>query len=325
MNRETDTILLQTIGKFIQVQVQLAVTPLLQQIKDQQVLIENLRAERTNVAEQIEGLIASLATEISRIERSINDLPKPEVINGKDGRDGKDAEPIDYDGITQECFNRIEGEIKKFSVKDGIDGKDGKDGKDADMDSLLQFIENYMKSIPIPANGRDGKDGRDGAGVVAAFRDSDGHLVLTLSNGTVKDIGAVHGHDGKDGAPGKDGRDGFSLEDFEVVQLDDRTIKMYFAKGDLKTERSFTFPVLIDRGVWRQGDYLKGDVVTFGGSMFIAQCDTSLKPESKDWRLAVKRGLNGSDGKEGPQGKQGPAGRDGRDLTQLGPDGRKWG
>src|SRR4029077_16588083 len=82
----------------------------------------------------------------------------------------------------------------------------------------------------------------------------------------------------------------------------------------------------LDRGVWKQGKYHKGDTVTFGGSMFIAQCETEAKPETnKEWRLAVKKGLNGSNGAEGPQGKQGPPGRDGRDLTQLGQDGKKWG
>jgi hypothetical protein len=40
-------------------------------------------------------------------------------------------------------------------------------------------------------------------------------------------------------------------------------------------------------------------MVSFGGSAFIAQRDTTDKPESSDaWRLAVKRGRDGKPGKD---------------------------
>jgi hypothetical protein len=55
----------------------------------------------------------------------------------------------------------------------------------------------------------------------------------------------------------------------------------------------------IDRGVWREGAFRKGDGVSYGGSFFIARQDTGQadKPgESDKWRLAVKRGRNGQDG-----------------------------
>ena len=55
--------------------------------------------------------------------------------------------------------------------------------------------------------------------------------------------------------------------------------------------------VVIDRGVYRAGEYLSGDAVTYGGSLWIAQRDTHEAPGSgsKDWRLAVKRGRDGKD------------------------------
>lgn len=47
------------------------------------------------------------------------------------------------------------------------------------------------------------------------------------------------------------------------------------------------------------GSYEQGDGVTFAGSFWIAQKDTSSKPgESSDWRLAVKRGQDGRDGRD---------------------------
>jgi hypothetical protein len=53
--------------------------------------------------------------------------------------------------------------------------------------------------------------------------------------------------------------------------------------------------VVIDRGVWREGqEYKAGDGVTWAGSYWIAQKDTSAKPDSGDgFRLAVKRGRDG--------------------------------
>jgi hypothetical protein len=60
------------------------------------------------------------------------------------------------------------------------------------------------------------------------------------------------------------------------------------------------FPVPIDRGVFKEGEpYVRGDVVTWGGSLWIAQKATSAKPDSPDsgFRLAVKRGRDGKDAK----------------------------
>jgi hypothetical protein len=51
---------------------------------------------------------------------------------------------------------------------------------------------------------------------------------------------------------------------------------------------------VIDRGVWREGQYKAGDAVTWAGSLWIAQKDTDAKPDSGDgWRLSVKRGRDG--------------------------------
>jgi integrin beta 3 len=85
-------------------------------------------------------------------------------------------------------------------------------------------------------------------------------------------------------------------------------------------------PIPIDRGRFKAGSqYSRGDEVTFGGNIYRAVKDTSSKPgEDDDWRVAANRGRDGRDGKDGATGPQGPEGRPGRDLTQLGPDGKKW-
>jgi hypothetical protein len=56
-------------------------------------------------------------------------------------------------------------------------------------------------------------------------------------------------------------------------------------------------PFVFDAGIWVDGlDYQKGAGVSYRGSYWIAQQDTTQKPgDGPDWRLAVKRGRNGKD------------------------------
>jgi hypothetical protein len=84
------------------------------------------------------------------------------------------------------------------------------------------------------------------------------------------------------------------LDDGRVIE---RTT--VYTSGKVFT-RQVTTAAPIDRGVWREGNFRKGDGVSYGGSWFIAKQDTAPtdKPgESDAWRLAVKRGRNGADGK----------------------------
>ncbi len=68
-------------------------------------------------------------------------------------------------------------------------------------------------------------------------------------------------------------------------------------RGEDVKEFTFKMPVILDAGVFRRGnDYEKGDSVTWDGSTWIAQKDTSDKPgESDAWRLSTKRGRDGKD------------------------------
>jgi hypothetical protein len=54
------------------------------------------------------------------------------------------------------------------------------------------------------------------------------------------------------------------------------------------------------KGVWSQGEFKRGDTVTWGGSLWMATKDNSAKPEMDDsWVLIVKRGRDGKDGLNG--------------------------
>lgn len=111
--------------------------------------------------------------------------------------------------------------------------------------------------------------------------------------------------------PGPPGKDGLSLDknfDFDVAFDGERTFALKWTRNGEMVQRSFKAPFVLDRGVWREGAaYEKGDGVSYGGSFWIAQGDTTDKPDGAvtGWRLAVKKGR---DGKDGTPPKSGPAG-----------------
>lgn len=243
-------------------------------------------------------------------------------VNGQDGRDGKDADPVSDAQIAAAVEAYIAAN-PPAAGRDGADGKDGTDGKDADMDLLKVHAETLIEALPKPENGKDGRDGKDGeagapgktgldgkdgadgVALAGALIDRSGNLILTLSDGTTRELGAVIGKDGRDGRDGDRGPAGFSLADFDTeFRHADKTLVLKFAAGDTLETHEIFLPYVRDVGVWKDGaTYLEGDGVTWGGSFWTAQKDTTAKPDSSDdWRLAVKRGRDGKDF-AGPQVK----------------------
>lgn len=98
----------------------------------------------------------------------------------------------------------------------------------------------------------------------------------------------------------KDGRDGIDFETWDVELSDDgRTVTFTLGRGDDRLSKSFRLPTTIYHGTYSHGrEYEAHDCVTWGGSMWITLTD---KPDgtpgnSKDWKLAVKKGQAGKDG-----------------------------
>lgn len=254
---------------------------------------------------------------------------------------GKDADP-------EEMRLAVKNEVAAaFStITPPRDGKDGRDGIDADTDSIENFIVETVKSaiaeIELPEGkegpqgppgiqGKEGPKGADGVGLAGAVITRENALVVTLTDGTTRDLGVVvgksgePGKDGRDGVNGRDGVDGLGFDDMDLVE-DERGVFMRFVRGDVTKE--FRIPVPVDRGAFKAGQqYRKGDGVTWGGSFWLATEDTTDKPDGTGvtaWRCAVKRGRDGKDGKDGERGLEGKQGPAGKDLTALGPNGAKW-
>lgn len=159
-----------------------------------------------------------------------------------------------------------------------------KDGTSITLDDVAPLIagevERAVAALPTP---------KDGVGLAGALIDRKGSLMLTLSDGSLSDLGRVEG---------RNGEPGLGFDDMSIEQTGERGFVIRFVRGEQAKEFSFTMPVMIDRGVYRTGEsYEKGDCVTFGGSLWIAQQKTSEKPDGANtgWRLGVKRGRDGRD------------------------------
>jgi hypothetical protein len=302
--------------------------------------------------------LASMVNE--QVVRHIGELPIPEKGEpgppGKDGRDGLDGAPgkdVDPEFVTQLVGSAVDDRFAALPVpkdgRDGIDGKDGapgaegppgppgrdgNDGKDADPEQMRELIDNlYMRALaalpppekgepgPMGPAGKDGRDGKDAADIAGAFRTHDGRCVMTLTDGRVLDLGVVQG---------KDGKDGITIEDFQPeVEYDGlRTFTFRIQSRGRSVEWPFKVPMLIDKTVWKaETSYDKGDAVSCGGSIWVAQEDNASKPGqgNPDWRLAVKHGRDGrsaydiavSEGFKGTEADwlkslRGPPGKDGK-------------
>ena len=149
---------------------------------------------------------------------------------------------------------------------------------------VAEAVKEAVAALPEP------KAGKDGVGINDLFRAEGGHLVAVLTDGTTKDLDKFVGKDGDDGEPG------LGFDDLDLLHDGERTFTFKMYRGEQTLERSFVIPVMLDRGIYdEKATYEKGDAVTYGGSVWIAQGITRDKPNTgKGWRLAVKRGAKGS-------------------------------
>jgi integrin beta 3 len=252
------------------------------------------------------------------VKAAVSALPKP-----KDGADGRSITPDDVapliESAVADAFKSVpppNNGKDGINGNDGTNGQDGKDGKDGEKGQDGRDGKDGLdgKDGNNGENGRDGKDGQNGAdGKSFTVEDAEAllknHLasweldferraVATLEKAVDR---LPKPRDGVDGQKGIDGRDGLGFDDMSA-ELNDRTVTLKFRRGDVVKTFDMTMPIVIDRGIYSDGnEYQQGDGVTFGGSYWIAQTTTKYKPEggSSGWRLAVKKGRDGKDGRDG--------------------------
>lgn len=188
---------------------------------------------------------------------------------------GKALAPLAARIATVEARQPEKGE-KGEAGEPGAPGKDGADG----------------------LNGKDGAPGRDAptADEIALlferrFSDQLISMEQRFTDAVQKAIQAI--------PKPKDGRDAMELEDFDLTLGDDgRTVTMSLKRGETVIQKAIVLPTIQYQGVYEpEGKYLKGDAVTFGGSLWLVLKDAPLGTpgDSNDYQLAVKKGRDGKD------------------------------
>jgi len=245
------------------------------------------------VAAEVAAAVAALPDMETLVAHVVAAVPPPPP-----GRDGKDADPLDLEAVV----TRVVAAIPPPAA--------GPPGTSVTLEEIRPLVEATVAiavdAIPRP---RDGKDGKDGIGLAAALLDRDGHLVVTMSDGAIQQLGAVVGRDvdmlevkrtiaAELAAWPKphDGKDGLGFDDLDFDFDEHGRLLLRFRRGEIV--KAVRVPGLVDRGVYQPDDmYLKGDVVTYAGAIWIAQTDAPTKPgdQTRSWRLSVKPGRDGRD------------------------------
>lgn len=264
---------------------------------------------RTPTADELKSIIEPL-------------IPAPiageKGLDGKDGRDGVDGRTPTLEEI-------------KALIPQVKDGRDGVDGKSVTLEDVIPVIEQAVKAIPIPKDGKDGVNGHTPSAdeikslipaPIPGERGADG-------------IDGRNGKDGTDGRDGLDitpipaideaksyprgtyathlsglwrsfeqtnGMKGWEcivrgLHDIEEEMIDSRTIVTRYITSTGVIEKKRTTHSLEYKELWQKpGTYVRGDTVTWGGSMWVRIADGENKQPGTDgsgWRLAVRAGRDG--------------------------------
>jgi hypothetical protein len=217
------------------------------------------------------------------LAKAVESIPKPE--KGKDGLNAFEvAVSLGFEGDVYAWQETLRG----------APGKKGDDGKSVTAEEVLPDlkaeVQKAIAALPIPKDGNDSTVTAEDFRVLFEAEQAKALLDFErrLEDRFQKSIDRIE--------PPKDGADGFGFDDMEVLFDGERTFTLKFVREDRVKEFPFKLPVPIDRGVWKSGSYERGDSVTFGGSIWIAQRDTQSRPETDDsWRLSVKRGRDGKD------------------------------
>jgi len=143
--------------------------------------------------------------------------------DGKNGMDGTGLSGIEINQNGELTVSFSDGTSKDLGV---IVGKNGENGK-----TPVFKLENNDLKVSYD-NGASWESvgiitapkGDDGIGI-SNISISDGKLIVTLTDGTVKDLGTVV-HEGSAGEPGADGEDGVGILDVELNQSGELIVKL---------------------------------------------------------------------------------------------------
>lgn len=261
---------------------------------------------KESIGYAIGGVYEKYDARFSDIESQIKSIPKPEK-----GEKGDSVTIDDIIPVIEQLVGKIEpikgdkgdsvtiDDVKPIieeSIKSAIS-----EIKQPDISHLEAAVKQAIESIPVVHDGKNGSDGKDGVSPSPdEVAKSMEHIFAKWALDFERKADSVL-EKAIDRMPKpRDGRDAIDIDGFELsIGDDDRTVTVSMKRGETVIEKSIKIPTILDRGVFKHGKtYEKGDAVTFGGCLWIAQCNTEKEEPRSDneaWRLAVKRGRDGKE------------------------------
>ena len=169
-----------------------------------------------------------------------------------------------------------------------------RDGRDYDPDVLQKAVLDAVSALPAPQDGRDAT----ALEILPAIDDQKSFprgTYATHQGGLWRAYEKTHGMRGWECLV-----DG--VADIDVSMTGERLFSVVVRQSSgQRTEKTFSLPVMLYRGVFRAGEtYHPGDTVTWGGSLWHCNSMTEDKPgeaHSSAWTLAAKRGRDAGGGK----------------------------
>ena len=222
-------------------------------------------------------------------------------INGKDGAPGKD-----YEETVLKAAVALEVRAAVDALPPPVAGKDA--DPEVMRATIAQSVREAVAAIPVPQNGKDA----DQTAIVSQVFDLVMRAMPKPQDGksvTVDDVKPLLEAEVQhweleferratdvlsrlaERYKGKDGADGFTVEDLELSVGDDgRTVVVSLKSGTRTVRKEIRLGGMpIYRGPFKSGQASKeNDMWTWGGSMWKAKRDTSTPPPGDDWQLVVK-------------------------------------
>ncbi|EES0277596.1 phage portal protein, partial [Escherichia coli] len=213
------------------------------------------------------------------LQKAVNDA----VANIPVPADGKSLTPDDVRPMLEQMVKEA---VSHIPVP--------RDGRDYDPDVLQKAVLDAVSALPAPQDGRDAT----ALEILPAIDDQKSFprgTYATHQGGLWRAYEKTHGMRGWECLV-----DG--VADIDVSMTGERLFSVVVRQSSgQRTEKTFSLPVMLYRGVFRAGEtYHPGDTVTWGGSLWHCNSMTADKPgdaHASGWTLAAKRGRDAGGGK----------------------------
>ena len=256
--------------------------------------IEDVRKELSDeIAQNREAILESVNKLAAEVETAVTELDRDRCEEHV-----KQLQEMAESVRSQEVF-QAQIDKRLAELKDGKDGLDGEDGRDGQDRPLIEPVE------------------------LKADKDYDKNTLGTFNGGLWISTKKALGTPEDDPLAWTCILD--AMNDMSVELQEDHTylLSIRLATGKM-LEKQFHIPYPEHKGIWEEGHYKAGQIVTKGHSMWQAIEDTDGCLPGNGWKqiLSAPRGKTGPPGKsiEGPPGKPG---RNGSDAA-LSPEELAW-